>query len=430
MMQADTRNVNLPVTAPLVTLADVRAAAERIFGHVADTPFLLSETLSQLTGAELWLKFENLQFTGSFKQRGALNTLLLLLPDERRRGVIAVSAGNHAQGVAFHAAKLGVPATIVMPIGTPTVKAARTRALGAEVILLGETFAEASAAIPALVAERGQTFVHPFDDDRVIAGQGTVALEMLRDRPDLDAMLISVGGGGLISGIAAAARAIAPEMEIVGVQSARFPSMAMATHRWTGTVPGGASIAEGIAVAVPGERTRHHVEALVDDVVVVEEDLIEQAITLLLQIEKTLTEGAGAAGLAAVLADPARWRGRRIGLILCGGNIDDRLLTAILRRQQVRDGTLFRLVVQLPDRAGSLGRLCAEIGRMGGNIDTVAHDRSFLASDAKSARVELEIELADPLLRAALEARLAEHGFQVGATAAVDFGAAGSRRRI
>lgn len=403
------------MTAPLLTLADIRAAADRLRGRVADTPFLHSETLSQLTGAELWLKFENLQFTGSFKQRGALNTLMSLTGDERARGVIAVSAGNHAQGVAFHAAQLGIPATIVMPLGTPTIKAARTRALGAEVILRGENFAEASAALPALIAERGQTLIHPFDDDRIIAGQGTVALEMLRDRPDLDALVIAIGGGGLIAGVAVAARALSPGIEIVGVQSARFPSMAAATGRWTDSVPGGTSIAEGIAVAAPGARTREYVEALVDDIIVVGEDRIETAITLLLQIEKTLTEGAGAAGLAAVLAQPERWRGKRVGLILCGGNIDDRLLTAILRRQQVRDGTLFKLVVQLPDRMGSLGRLCAEIGRMGGNIDTVVHDRSFLAADAKSARVELEVELADAAQRPVMEASLAELGFIVEA---------------
>ncbi len=394
-------------------LQDVEAAAERLRGQIADTPFLHSETLSQLSGAELWLKFENLQFTGSFKQRGALNTLMMLSDADRAGGVIAVSAGNHAQGVAFHAAKLGVPATIVMPVGTPTIKAARTRALGAEVILIGENFAEASAALPDLIAQRGATLIHPFDDDRVIAGQGTVALEMLREQPGLDSLVIAVGGGGLISGVAVAARGLNRPIEIVGVQSARFPSMAAATGRWDGGIPGGSTIAEGIAVAVPGARTKQYVEALVDDVLVVGEDQIETAITLLLGIEKTLTEGAGAAGLAAVLAVPDRFRGKRVGLILCGGNIDERLLTAILRRQQVRDGTLFRLVVQLPDRTGTLGQLCAEIGEMGGNINTVIHDRSFLAADAKSARVEVEVELADASRRAAIEARLEEIGMVV-----------------
>jgi threonine dehydratase len=401
------------VNTSLLTLANVQAAATRIAGKVARTPFLLSETLSELTGAELWLKFENLQFTGSFKQRGSLNTLLLLSPEERRQGVIAVSAGNHAQGVAYHAAQLGIPATIIMPQGTPTIKAARTRALGAEVILMGQDFAQASAEIPRLVAETGKVFIHPFDDDRVIAGQGTIAIEMLEEGRDLDTIVVAVGGGGLISGMAVAARALAPEIEIIGVQSARFPSMAVATGRGAFDVIGGPSIAEGIAVATAGLRTRQHVEALVDDIVVVTEDRIETAITLLLQIEKTLTEGAGAAGLAAILADPARFRGRRVGVVLCGGNIDNRLLTAILRRQQVRDGTLFRISVQLPDRAGALGLLCAVIGQLGGNIDTVAHDRTFLAVDAKSARVELEIELADPALRPRLEAGLAAQGFVV-----------------
>jgi len=398
---------------PLLTIADVRAAAARFEGRIADTPFLHSETLSRLAGTELWLKFENLQFTGSFKQRGALNALMLLSEDERRRGVIAVSAGNHAQGVAYHAAQLGVPATIVMPIGTPTVKAVRTRALGAEVVLTGATFAEAAAALPALMAQRGATLIHPFDDDRVIAGQGTVALEMLRDQPNLDALVVSIGGGGLIAGVAVAARGLGRPIDVIGVQSARFPSMAAATGRWSGGIPGGATIAEGIAVASPGLRTRQYVDAFVDDVVVVAEPQIETAITLLLQIEKTLCEGAGAAGLAAILADPARFAGRRVGLILCGGNIDNRLLTAILRRQQVRDGTLFRLVVQLPDSTGMLGHLCAEIGRMGGNINTVIHDRSFLASDAKSAQVEIEVELADPLGRPAMEAQLVAQGFAV-----------------
>ncbi|AJP73382.1 threonine ammonia-lyase [Sphingomonas hengshuiensis] len=399
------------MTAPLVTIDDVQAAAARLSGQVADTPFLPSQTLSQLTGAEIWLKFENLQYTGSFKQRGALNTLLLLTPEQRAAGVIAVSAGNHAQGVAYHAGRLGVPATIVMPVGTPAVKASRTRALGAEVILAGRDFAEASAALPALMAERGATLIHPFDDDRVIAGQGTVALEMLRDQPDLDAMVIAVGGGGLISGVGAVVHGSARRPELIGVQSALFPSMAAATGRWGQGVPGGATIAEGIAVAVPGTRTRAHVDALVDDIAVVDEARIETAITLLLQIEKTLAEGAGAAGLAAVLADPARFRGRRVGLILCGGNIDNRLLSAILRRQQLREGTILRLVAQLPDTSGSLGRLCSAIGEMGGNINTVVHDRTLMSIDAKTTQVAVEFELADPELQPPLRAHLEREGF-------------------
>lgn len=401
----------IPAPAPLVTIEDVRAAAARITGQIADTPFLHSETLSQLTGADLWLKFENLQYTGSFKQRGALNTLLLLPPEQRAAGVIAVSAGNHAQGVAYHAGRLGIPATIVMPVGTPAVKASRTRALGAEVILTGRDFAEASAALPALIAERGATPIPPFDDDRVIAGQGTVALEMLRDRPDLDALVVAVGGGGLISGVGAVVRGQSRAIELIGVQSARFPSMAAATGRWHHGVPGGATIAEGIAVATPGARTLAHVEALVDDIVVVDEARIETAITLLLQIEKTLAEGAGAAGLAAVLADPARFRGRRVGLILCGGNIDNRLLSAILRRQQLREGTILRLVAELPDTSGSLGRLCSAIGAMGGNINTVVHDRTLMSADAKTTQVAVEFELADPAQNAPLRAHLAEQGF-------------------
>lgn len=401
------------MSAPLLSLADVEVAATRLAGHVSQTPLLLSETLSRISGAEIWLKFENLQFTGSFKQRGALNTLLSLSDDERRRGVIAVSAGNHAQGVAYHAAKLGVHATIVMPLGTPTIKAARTRALGAEVVLEGADFAQASAALTRLASERGATVLHPFDDDRVIAGQGTVGLEMLREKPNLDSIVVPVGGGGLIAGVAVAARGLGLPTEIIGVESELYPSMAVATGRWQGTARGGPTIAEGIAVAAPGVRTREHVLALVNDVLVVDEARVETALSLLLQIEKTLVEGAGAAGMAAVLAYPERFRGCRVGLILSGGNVDNRLLTAILRRQQVRDGTLFKLCVQLPDRTGMLGELCAEIGRMGGNIDTVQHDRSFLGNDAKSARVELEVELADASLRHPLEDRLSTLGFIV-----------------
>ena len=399
---------------PLVGLAEVEGAARRIKGQIEDTPFLHSQTLSQLSGAEIWLKFENLQFTGSFKQRGALNTLLLLSPEERSRGVIAVSAGNHAQGVAYHASSLGISPTIVMPNTTPTVKIARTRALGAHVHLTGENFAEASAELPRLIEESGATLIHPFDDDRVIAGQGTVGLEMLDAQPDLDAIVIPVGGGGLIAGVSIAIRGRNRPIEIIGVESARFPSMAKATGRWSGPVVGGPTIAEGIAVIEAGFRTRQYVDALVDDFMIVDEDCIETAIALLLHIEKTLVEGAGAAGLAAVLANPERFRGRRVGLILCGGNIDGRLLTAILQRQQVRDGTLFRLVVYLPDRIGTLGMLCSEIGTFGGNINSVIHDRSFIGADATSARVDVEIELADATRRPVLLERLRQCGFAIG----------------
>ncbi|OYY78146.1 MAG: threonine ammonia-lyase [Sphingomonas sp. 28-62-20] len=395
----------------LITIDDVRAAARAIHGKIENTPFLHSQTLSELTGADIWLKFENLQFTGSFKQRGALNKLLSLLPEQRAKGVITVSAGNHAQGVAYHAGQLGIPATIVMPVSTPSVKAQRTAKLGAEVLLIGASFAEASAEIPRLIAARGLTLVHPFDDDLVMAGQGTVALEMLGARSDLDTLVVAVGGGGLIAGVATVARALHPGLEVIGVQSDRFPSMAKHIGKWDKEVPGGASIAEGIAVAVPGERTRRHVAALIDDIIVVPEHRIETAIALLLQIEKTLCEGAGAAGLAAVLADPERFRGKRVGLILCGGNIDNRLLGAILQRQMVRDERLFKLCIQLADQQGQLGVLCTEIGLAGGNINTVVHDRTFLVNDAKSARVELEVEVADPAMRAVIEARLAALGF-------------------
>lgn len=395
----------------LISIDDVRAAARVIHGKVDNTPFLHSQTLSELTGADIWLKFENLQFTGSFKQRGALNKLLSLDADQRAAGVVTVSAGNHAQGVAYHAGQLGIPATIVMPVSTPSVKAQRTARLGAEVLLTGANFAEASAEIPRLISERGLTLVHPFDDDLVIAGQGTVALEMLGTRADLDTLVVAIGGGGLIAGVATVARALRPGLEVVGVQSDRFPSMAKHIGKWDGEVPGGASIAEGIAVAVPGERTRRHVAALIDDIVVVPEHRIETAIALLLQIEKTLCEGAGAAGLAAVLAEPERFRGKRVGLILCGGNIDNRLLRAVLQRQMVREGRLFKLCIQLADQQGQLGLLCSEVGLAGGNINTVIHDRTFLVNDAKSARVELEIEVADAAMRQAIEARLTELGF-------------------
>ncbi len=395
----------------LVTIDQIKAAQRGFAGRIDNSPFLHSQTLSELTGANIWLKFENLQFTGSFKQRGALNKLLSLNPEQRAKGVIAVSAGNHAQGVAYHAAQLGIPATIVMPVSTPSVKAQRTAQLGAEILLSGADFAEASSAVPAIMAARGLTLVHPFDDDLIIAGQGTVGLEMLEAQPDLDCMIVAIGGGGLISGVAVAAQALRPDIEVIGVQSERYPSMAYHLGHWAREGIGGASVAEGIAVAVPGERTRRHVAALVPDIMVVKESMIETAIALLLQIEKTVCEGAGAAGLAAILAEPARFRGKHVGLILCGGNIDNRLLGAILQRQMVRDQRLFKLCIQLADQQGQLGQLCTEIGLAGGNINTVTHDRTFMVNDAKSARVELEVEVADPAMRPAIERRLAELGF-------------------
>ena len=395
---------------PLITIDDIRAAAARIDGQVARTPFLHSATLSHLTGAEIWLKFENLQFTASFKQRGALNRLLGLSADERARGVIAVSAGNHAQGIAFHAGQLGIPATIVMPLSTPAIKANRTREFGAEVILTGRDFAEATGAIPALVAERGLTFIHPYDDDAVIAGQGTVGLEMLAEVPDLETLVVAIGGGGLISGVATAARALKPGIELVGVQSERFPGMARHFGHWPHPAEPGASIAEGIAVVEPGTRTRDYVGPLVDRIEVVTEAAIETAIALLLQIEKTLVEGAGAAGLAAVLANPAAYSGRKVGLILCGGNIDNRLLSAILQRQLAREGRLVRLRVDLPDQAGALATVCTEIGALSGNINSVDHDRAFAGVAARSARVEFEIEVPEPEAAERILARLAALG--------------------
>jgi threonine dehydratase len=378
-----------------VSLADVEAAAARLREPLPPTPFLPSATLSELAGCEVWLKFENLQFTGSFKQRGALNKLLSLTQAERARGVVTVSAGNHAQGVAYHASRLGVRATIVMPVTTPSVKVARTRAFGAEVLLTGDSFQDAAAAIPALVETRGLVLVHPYDDTAVIAGQGTVALEMLESGPSLDCVVVPIGGGGLIAGMSIALKGRQPGIEVVGVQTERYPAMATVLGFWHRPDLGGASVAEGIAVRSPGAITREQLHRTIDHVAVVSESRIEEAIALLLQIEKTLCEGAGAAGLAAVLAEPGRYGGRRVGLVLTGGNIDSRLLANVLQRQLVREERLLRFAVALPDQAGSLGMLCSAIGQLGGNIDSVVHDRNFLGQDAKSVRVVAEVEVAD-----------------------------------
>ncbi len=404
----------------IVTLADVRRSAARIGDAVERTPFLHSQTLSELTGAEVWLKFENLQFTGSFKERGALNRLLTLSPEQRERGVVAVSAGNHAQGVALHARRLGIPATIVMPEGTPRVKVARTAGFGARVVVAGRNFQEASAEIGKFVDE-GLTFIHPFDDAQVIAGQGTVALEMVEQGPPLDAAVIAIGGGGLIGGMAAVLRELTPDIEIVGVQTELYPSMALALGRYQGGVPGGTSVAEGIAVATPGKITLAQARAVVDDVIVVSEAAIEDAVALLLQIEKTLCEGAGAAGLAALLVDPGRFRGKRVGLVLCGGNIDMRVLTAMLQRHLARSGQLVRLSVTTLDTAGLLGAVATIIGGQGGNIVEVTHDRVFGDASARSASITFQIELAEGENAQTMRDAVSAAGFPaeiVGVTAA------------
>jgi len=396
----------------MVTLDDVRAAAGRIAGAVERTPMLHSRTLSRLTGAEVWLKFENLQFTASFKERGALNRLLALSAAERGRGVIAMSAGNHAQGVAFHAARLGIRAVIVMPRGTPNSKVTATRVHGAEVVLEGDTLADAAAHARDRQAREGLTFIHPYDDPAVIAGQGTVALEMLEQAPGLDVLLVPVGGGGLLSGMACVARALSPAIEVWGVESKAYCAM----HQRLAGLPvavGGDTIAEGLAVRDVGELTLAMTRALANGILLVEEEAIERAIVALVEIEKTVAEGAGAAGLAALMAHGARFAGRRVGIPLCGGNIDSRLLAAVLMRGLARDGRLARLRVALPDVAGSLAKVAALIGEAGGNIVEVQHQRVFDAASVKSPEVEFTVETRDREHMQDLVARLEQAGTRV-----------------
>ncbi len=397
----------------MIGITEILAAQKTLSGQVINTPFLYSETLSKLTGAKLYLKFENLQFTGSFKERGALNKLESLSKAERAKGVIAVSAGNHAQGVAFHAVRLGIPATIVMPLTTPSVKVSRTRELGANVLLHGQDFAEAVAYTNQVITEKNYVLVHPYDDDAVIAGQGTLGVEILTAQPSLDAIVVAVGGGGLISGVAIAARHLKAGLDIVGVQTERFSAMARRKSGWSAPEIFGPSVAEGIAVSTVAERTFGYIKQHVNDVLVVTEAEIEEAVVLLLQIEKTVSEGAGAAGLAAVLANPARFRDKSVGLILCGGNIDNRLLISLLQRQMLREGRLLRLHVVVPDQVGMLGRLCTEIGLGGGNINSVVHDRALLINDSKSVRVAVEVEVNDTVVGKNLVQRLEESGFVV-----------------
>ena len=372
-------------------LPDIRQAAARLHGQVLETPCVHSQMLSQIAGCEVFLKFENLQFTASFKERGACNKLVQLSQAEKDRGVIAMSAGNHAQGVAYHAQRLGVRAIIVMPRFTPMVKVERTRAFGAEVVLHGDTLEEArSHALER--AEREQLiFVHPYDDAQIIAGQGTVALEMLEAVPELDTLVVAVGGGGLVGGMAAAAKSLKPGIRVVGVQTLRFPNMYNAIKQQA-LPQGGSTIAEGIAVGRPGTLTEALVRRYVDDIVLVDEGDVEQAIVMLLDIEKTLVEGAGAAPLAALVKEPQHFAGRKVGLVLGGGNIDPMLLAAIIHRGMVRAGRLARLRVCARDVPGSLARITAIVSEAGGNIDEVHHQRAFTMLAAQNVEIELVVQ--------------------------------------
>ncbi|HTV88419.1 MAG TPA: threonine ammonia-lyase [Stellaceae bacterium] len=376
-----------------VTIDDVRRAAAAIAGAVARTPLVRAAALSAIAGCEVFLKLETLQATGAFKERGALNKLLSLSPDERRTGVVAMSAGNHAQGVAYHARRLGIPATIVMPAGTPFTKIDRTEALGAKVVLKGESLVDARRAAEALATERGLAPLHPYDDPAVVAGQGTIALEMLADCPALDALFVPVGGGGLISGVAVATHAVAPETEIIGVQSALYPSMYRILQGLDPGLPAdGTTLAEGIAVKEPGVLTRRIVGELVGVVRLVTERQLEAAVELLIERQKLVVEGAGAAGVAALLAEPERFRGRRVGIVLTGGNIDARLLASLLMRGLVRSGRLVRLRCELPDLPGVLSRVAGVIGGLGGNIVEVHHQRLFHDTSVKRAELDVVVE--------------------------------------
>lgn len=384
-----------PTMLPMIDLQTIQQAAERLRGQVLLTPCVESRTLSEIVRAQVFLKFENLQFTASFKERGACNKLAQLSESERARGVVAMSAGNHAQGVAYHAQRLGLRAVIVMPRFTPGVKVERTRGFGAEVVLHGDTLEQARAHAFELAAAQNLTFVHPYDDEAIVAGQGTVGLEMLQAVPDLDVLVIAIGGGGLIGGIATAAKALKPGIEVVGVQTVRFPAMFNAikgTHHPQGT----SSIAEGIAVGTPGRITEAIIRQRVDDLLLVDEGDIEQAVLMLLEIEKTVVEGAGAAGLAALLKHPDRFAGRKVGLVLCGGNIEPLLLAAIIERGMVRAGRLARIRVNARDTPGVLARITAVVAEVGANIDEVHHQRAFSTLSAQSVEVELVLQTRNP----------------------------------
>ncbi len=393
-----------------VRLADIQAAATALHGHIVVTPCLHSRTLSAVTGTDVFLKFENFQFTASFKERGALNKLLALGAKERAAGVIAASAGNHAQGVAYHAKRLGIAAVVVMPRHTPQIKVACTRSHDAEVVLHGDDFDAAKAFAIELAAKRGLSFIHPYDDERIIAGQGTLALEMLAAYPELEMLVIPIGGGGLIAGMSIAAKSVSPHIEIVGVQTRRFPSMYCAV-KGEPTTFGTSTIAEGIAVKEPGRLTLPIVRELVSDIVLIDEGALEQAIVMLLEIEKTVAEGAGAAGLAALISEPARFKGKKVGLVLCGGNIDPLMLAEIIERGLVRSGRLTRLTVELRDLPGALAQVTACLAAANANIEQVHHQRQFTHLPVQTAQVQFVLQTQNHAHAADIIRALAAAGF-------------------
>jgi threonine dehydratase len=394
-----------------VTLDDIRTAAATIAGQVVRTPAVRAPRLAEATGvAELVLKLENLQFTGSFKDRGAFNKLKSLTPDEAKRGVIAMSAGNHAQGVAYHAGRLGIPATIVMPQGTPFTKVERTRSLGARVLLEGDGIDSAAGFARALAERERLVFVHPYDDPMIVAGQGTIGLELLADWPGLDCIVVPIGGGGIMAGIATAAKALKPEIEMIGVEAGLYPSMHHAIRRLP-PADGGQTIAEGIAVKSPGALTRAIIERLVADILLVDEETHERAVQMMADFQKIVAEGAGAAGLAALLAHGARFAGRRVGIIVCGGNIDSRMLAQVMMRGLVREGRVVTLRIEISDSPGVLGRLARAIGESGGNIIEIHHQRMFTDLPVKRADVDAVVETRNAHHVQEIIAKLAEAGF-------------------
>ncbi|MFL6732334.1 MAG: threonine ammonia-lyase [Sphingomicrobium sp.] len=394
------------------TIDDIRAAAQRIDGAVIRTPMLVSRTLSEIIGAEVWLKFENLQFTAAYKERGALNKLLQLTAEERGRGVIAASAGNHAQAVAYHAKRLGIPATIVMPESTPTVKVTQTAGHGATVVLHGKIVDDAFAKARELALENGYVFIHAFDDPKIIAGAGTVALEMLEEAPDLDVITVPIGGGGLMSGVSIAARAIKPDIELIGVEAELYPSMKCAIQDCQMPL-GGDTLAEGIAVKQPGELTSRILSEYANDVVLVSERDLERAVAMLVGIEKTVVEGAGAAGLAALLSEPDRYKGKKVATLLCGGNIDTHLLANVLVRDLVRQGRIARLRVAAHDQPGALAAITAKVYEAGVNVIDIRHSRIFTRLPAKDTMIEVECEARDAASIDDVVSRLEAAGFTV-----------------